>query len=50
MTLPISSEELYKIKDFLKAVHEMAQNEDWNESRAQELIMDGADLYENLFG
>ena len=35
-----------KIKGLLKALHEMSQGEDWDESSAQSLIVYGGELYE----
>lgn len=35
-----------KIKRLLKALHEMSQGEDWDESSAQSLIVYGGELYE----
>lgn len=35
-----------KIKSLLKALHEMSEGEDWDESSAQSLIVYGGELYE----
>lgn len=41
--------DLEKIEKFLEAVHEMYLSEDWSESKAQELVMWGGELYEQYF-
>ena len=41
-------EEAVKIEEFLFAVYEMSLSEDWDESDAQSLIMDGGELYLEL--
>lgn len=47
--MEISTEELKEIKSYLKSAHKMAHSEDWNESRAQELIVDLGTLYEEIW-
>ena len=37
------------IINILKQMYDMAQDENWDESDAQSLIMDGADLYADYF-
>jgi len=37
-----------ELKRFLKSVQEMSESPCWSEQRAQELIMDGADLIDKL--
>lgn len=34
------------LKRLLEALHQMSQNESWDESRAQELVVWGAELYQ----
>ena len=37
-----------EIQNLLKSMRSLRDSEDWNESRAQELIIDGALLYERF--
>lgn len=41
-------DEAVKVEEFLRAVYEMSLSEDWSESDAQELIMGGGQLYDEI--
>jgi len=45
----ISNEELKKLKNYLKNIKNFSEKEDWEEYYAQELIMDGGLLYDEIF-
>lgn len=47
--MEIDTQTLYEIQKLLKRMYDMSQSEDWDESTAQELIMDGGDLYADYF-
>ena len=47
--MEIDTRTMTQIINLLKAMYDIAQSEDWDESRAQELIMDGGDLYADYF-
>ena len=38
-----------KVQAFMKSAYKMSQSESWNESRAQEFIMELAELYETMY-
>jgi len=42
-------EQEVKVQAFMKGAYKMMQSEDWNESRAQEFIMELAELYEKMY-
>lgn len=37
-----------EVESFLESVWEMCQSEDWDEAAAQDLMMNGAKLYEKI--
>lgn len=49
MKTEIDTVSLQEIIKILKRMYNMSQREDWQESEAQELIMDGGDLYADYF-
>lgn len=49
MKTEIDTKTLQEIIKVLKRMYDMSQREDWQEGDAQELIMDGGDLYADYF-
>jgi hypothetical protein len=47
--MEIDQQLMKQIISILKSMYDMAQDENWDESDAQSLIMDGADLYADYF-
>jgi hypothetical protein len=47
--MEIDPQLMKQIISMLKTMYDMSQTGDWNESGAQSLIMDGADLYADYF-
>jgi hypothetical protein len=47
--MEIDDKQMKVIINILKQMYDMAQDENWDESDAQSLIMDGADLYADYF-
>ena len=47
--MEIDTETMKQILSLLKAMYDMSQSEDWDETDAQSLIMDGGDLYADNF-
>jgi hypothetical protein len=45
----IEEQTLQEVLKILKRMYDMSQREDWDESAAQFLIMDGGDLYADYF-
>ena len=49
MKTEIDTKTLQEIIKVLKRMYDMSQREDWQEGDAQELIMDGGDIYADYF-
>ena len=47
--MEINEQTMKQIINILKQMYDMSQREDWDESAAQFLIMDGGDLYADYF-
>jgi hypothetical protein len=47
--MKVDTELMKQIISMLKTMYDMSQREDWDESAAQFLIMDGGDLYADYF-
>jgi hypothetical protein len=47
--MEVDSDLMKQIISILKGMYDMSQKEDWEESDAQQLILDGGDLYADYF-
>jgi hypothetical protein len=47
--ITLGAEETKKVRSFLEGCERMSKNPDWDESDAQQLVMDGAELYKEIF-
>ena len=47
--MEISTKELKRLENYLKSIKDFSEKEDWSESYAQELVMDGGLLYDEIF-
>jgi hypothetical protein len=47
--MEVDDRTMVMILDLLKDMYDLSQLDDWNECDAQDLIMDGADIYADYF-